>query len=291
MVGGSGVVLTAESVVREAELLVALDLEGGGGPDARVRVASAIEPAWLDTLFPGAVRERRELVFDAARERVVERVRVAYLDLVLAETVRTDVDRAAAGAILADAVDPDQLLGDAERGLLDRLRFLARAMPEVGWPADAGTLARDAVRALAAGRASVAELRAAGLGQTMLGLLTPAQRRALEREAPVEFELPSGRSARIRYQADRPPVVAARIQELFGLTATPRLAAGRVPLVLELLAPNRRPVQITDDLASFWRTTYAEVRKQLRGRYPKHAWPDKPSRAHLVRPRGGRPRE
>src|SRR6185369_15319577 len=85
-----------------------------------------------------------------------------------------------------------------------------------------------------------------------------------------------GRTAPICYPADRPPVVAARIQELFGLTATPRLAAGRVALVFELLAPNARPVQVTDDLASFWRGTYAEVRRQLRGRYPKHDWPENP---------------
>jgi ATP-dependent helicase HrpB len=288
MVGGTGVVLAADSVVRDAELLVALDLEAGAGPDARVRAASAIEPAWLGALFPGAVSESRELVFDPARARVVERVRRAYLDLVLDETVRTDVERGAAGAILADAVDPDALLGDTERELLDRVRFLARAMPEVGWPENAGTLARDAVRALAAGRATVAELRAADLGGAMLGLLTTAQRRTLEREAPIAYELPNGRKARIRYEADRPPVVAARIQELFGLDVTPRLAGGRVPLVFELLAPNRRPVQITDDLASFWRTTYADVRKQLRGRYPKHAWPERPSREHLAPSRSRR---
>ena len=82
--------------------------------------------------------------------------------------------------------------------------------------------------------------------------------------------------APITYDAGRPPSASAKIQELFGKTATPRLAGGRVPLVMQLLAPNQRPVQITDDLASFWRTTYADVRKQLRGRYPRHPWPDDP---------------
>ena len=81
------------------------------------------------------------------------------------------------------------------------------------------------------------------------------------------------------YAADRPPAVAARIQELFGLAASPRLAGGRVPMLFELLAPNQRPMQVTDDLASFWRTTYAQVRAELRGRYPKHPWPDDPLRA------------
>jgi ATP-dependent helicase HrpB len=160
-------------------------------------------------------------------------------------------------------------------GLLGRLRFLARAIPELGLPEPAALL-RDAVRACAAGRTSLAELRGADVPGALRGMLTHAQRGALDRDAPVQLALPSGRPARIKYEPDRPPAVAARIQELFGLAATPRLAGGRVPLVIELLAPNQRPVQVTDDLASFWRTTYAEVRKELRGRYPRHPWPEDP---------------
>jgi ATP-dependent helicase HrpB len=282
MVGGTGVVLAPESVVREAELFVAVDLERTGGPEARVRAASAVEAAWLAELFPGAVRETRELVFDPDRARVVARIRTCYQDLVLAERVGTDVDRAAAGAVLAAHVatlDPSSLLGDAGRALLARLEFLGRAMPELGWPTDPRALAAEALSALCVGRASLAELGEADLGAAIRGLLAPAQRAALAREAPTEYRLPSGRTTAVRYPPDRSPAVAARIQELFGLTTTPRLAAGRVPLVFELLAPNQRPVQVTDDLASFWRTTYPEVRRQLRGRYPKHAWPDDPLRA------------
>jgi ATP-dependent helicase HrpB len=122
----------------------------------------------------------------------------------------------------------------------------------------------------------VAELREADLGGVIRAALTHAQRSALEREAPGRVRLPTGREAAVVYEADRPPSLSARIQELFGLRETPRLGGGRVPLVVQLLAPNQRPVQVTDDLASFWRTTYFEVRKQLRGRYPKHAWPDDP---------------
>jgi ATP-dependent helicase HrpB len=106
--------------------------------------------------------------------------------------------------------------------------------------------------------------------------LSRRQHQALEREAPAHFTLPTGRAVPIAYETDRPPAFAARIQEVFGLRATPRLAAGRVKLVIQLLAPSQRPMQITDDLQNFWRTTYPEVRKQLRGRYPKHAWPEDP---------------
>jgi ATP-dependent helicase HrpB len=166
-------------------------------------------------------------------------------------------------------------LEERDEALVGRLRFLARAMPELALP-EVTALLRDAVLACAVGRTSLAELRAADVPGAMRGLLTHAQRSALEREAPTQYVLPSGRPARVTYHPDRPPVVAARIQELFGLASTPRLAGGRVPLVLELLAPNQRPVQVTDDLASFWHTTYAEVRKELRGRYPRHPWPDDP---------------
>jgi ATP-dependent helicase HrpB len=132
------------------------------------------------------------------------------------------------------------------------------------------------VSSLCVGCRSYSETRRADLLGMLSGLLTHQQRSALEREAPAAYRLPSGRTTPVIYQAGKPPAVAARIQELFGLTATPRLGGGRVPLVIELLAPNHRPVQITDDLESFWRTTYPEVRKQLRGRYPKHAWPEDP---------------
>jgi ATP-dependent helicase HrpB len=163
----------------------------------------------------------------------------------------------------------------AEASLLARLRFLAGAMPELALP-DPEALLGAAVQANAAGRRTVAELIESDLRGTVRGLLDHAQRSALDRDAPEAYRLPGGRLAPIAYEPGRPPAVAARIQEVFGLLETPRLAAGRVPLVVELLAPNYRPVQVTDDLASFWRITYFEVRKQLRGRYPKHAWPEDP---------------
>src|SRR6185503_7948702 len=108
------------------------------------------------------------------------------------------------------------------------------------------------------------------------GRLSHVQRQAVEREAPERLEVPSGSHIRIEYEEGRPPVLAARIQELFGLTETPRVGGGRVKVLLHLLAPNYRPQQVTDDLASFWANTYPQVRKELRGRYPKHSWPEDP---------------
>src|SRR5437762_2204370 len=115
------------------------------------------------------------------------------------------------------------------------------------------------------------------------GRLTHAQRQALEREAPERIPVPSGSRIAVKYEPGRPPVLAVRIQELFGLIDTPRLAAGRVRVLLHLLAPNYRPQQVTDDLASFWTNTYPQVRKELRARYPKHAWPEDPRNAEPAR--------
>jgi ATP-dependent helicase HrpB len=282
MVGGTGVELDERSAVRDAELFVAVEVESGARrqrPEALVRLASAIERRWLGEMFPGAMRSTHSVEFDAERERVVERRRELFHDLMLSETTVQDVDRGEAGGELALAASRDPLAAAgaraAARRLLARLRFLAGAMPDLGLP-DVDALAAATVEALCTGKRSFAELRRADLVAALRRSLSGAQARALERDAPDRYRLPSGRLVEIRYEPDRPPAVAARIQEVFGLAATPRLAGGRVPLLIELLAPNHRPVQITGDLESFWRRTYAEVRKELRGRYPKHPWPEDP---------------
>jgi ATP-dependent RNA helicase HrpB len=283
MVGGTGVVLAESSVVRDAELFVAVEVATGPQrrlSEARVHVASGIQREWLQQMFPGAVQRGREMVFDPQRERVIERVRERFHDLVLRETIVFDVDRVRAGEVLAEVArcNPMQAVAvsDGELALLERIRFLRYWMPNLALPEDADTFLADTVASLCAGRRSFAELRSDDLRAALRSALSPPQRQALERLAPEEYELPTGRRARITYERDKPPAVAARIQELFGLTRTPRLAGGRVAMVIRLLAPNQRPVQITDDLESFWRNTYSEVRKQLRGRYPKHAWPENP---------------
>jgi ATP-dependent RNA helicase HrpB len=289
MVGGTGVVLMESSVVRDTELFVAVEVDAGRRgerSEARIRLASAVRAEWLPAMLPTSVRQRREVVFHPEQERVVVRVREQFHDLVLHERLDPAVDPSEAGTVLAEAARRDlgraAHIGDTERVWLDRVRFLQQYMPELALPADVEALLVDAIVALCAGCRSFAETRAADLLGALGRQLTHQQRMALDREAPSRYRLPSGRAVAITYTGGKPPAAAARIQELFGLTGTPRLAAGRVPLVIELLAPNGRPVQITDDLESFWRTTYAEVRKQLRGRYPKHAWPEEP--------RGARPR-
>ena len=119
----------------------------------------------------------------------------------------------------------------------------------------------------------------------MKGLFTWQQLQTIEREAPERIEVPSGSRIALHYEPGRPPILAVRIQEVFGLLETPRIAGGRVPVLMHLLAPNMRVAQVTDDLASFWANTYALVRKDLRARYPKHSWPEDP---YTALPSGGR---
>ena len=173
---------------------------------------------------------------------------------------------------------------DASR-LRSRLAFLHRHID--GWP-DVGD---DALRATApewllphlVGLRRREQVEALDLGALLLSRLSWRQRAELDDLAPTHIEVPSGSRIRIDYADPETPALAVRLQELFGLETTPRIAGETVPLVLHLLSPAYRPVQITRDLAGFWRTSYFDVRKELRGRYPKHAWPDDPMRAEPTR--------
>lgn len=141
-----------------------------------------------------------------------------------------------------------------------------------------------------AGINSREQLQRLDLGGILQARLDWRQRQSLEREAPSHLQVPSGSRISLRYSAEAPPILAVRLQELFGLADTPRVGGGRVPVVLHLLSPAQRPMQITDDLAGFWKRTYPEVKKELKGRYPKHYWPDDPMQADATaraKPRKG----
>jgi ATP-dependent helicase HrpB len=233
-----------------------------------------------------------EVAFDPERERVVAWKRTRFEDLVLSEAEapppREDAERVLLQAA-AGQLDRALPLDDPDvASFLARARCLRDWMPELGLPAfDAEDLAQ-LLPALATGKRSFAELRRAPLLDVLRGALSWEQLQALEREAPERLEVPSGSHIKVDYEPGRPPVLAARIQEMFGLAETPRLAVGRIPVLMHLLAPNYRPQQVTHDLRSFWENTYPQVRKELQGRYPKHAWPEDPWSAKPQRKPGKR---
>jgi ATP-dependent helicase HrpB len=279
MVGGRGVRLAPSSGV-EAELFVCVEADASR-TETLVRQASAVQREWLPR---DRITSAVEVSFDEASERVTAKRHVRYEDLVLEEADAPLPDGEAVARVLTEAAArrPERVLppGDSPAGLwLTRVRCLREWVPELGLPAFDESDLREVLGWLAPGRRSFADLRAADWLGSLQGRLTQAQRQAIEREAPERLAVPSGSRLALHYEPGRPPVLAVRIQELFGLSDTPRVAAGRVRVLLHLLAPNYRPQQVTDDLASFWANTYPVVRKELRARYPKHAWPEGPDTA------------
>lgn len=285
LVGGRGVRLAPSSGVCESELFVCVDVDAGGGADALVWLASAVERDWLP---PEQVVTRHEVGFDERTERLTARKVTRFEDLVLDEVPGHITDEEEAARILAEAASQrlERCLPppDSEAGRFrTRVRCLRTWLPELDLPALDPDDLRAALPELCRGRRSLAEIRDAPWLDLFRGRLTWEQLRAVEEEAPDRLTVPSGSRIRLEYQEGRPPVLAVRIQELFGLADTPRVARGRVKVVLHLLAPNFRPQQVTDDLAGFWKTGYPLVRKELRARYPKHSWPDDPLAAEAVR--------
>ena len=255
LASGTGATIARESGVHDGEFLVALEvttIARRQQPDvALIRIASRVEREWLEPTGHETIHR-----FDAASGRV-KAVRVERYDaLVLAERPIA-ADPAVAARMLAEAwLTRGPRAADEQ--LLRRLRF-------AGGDADV----HEMVRTAAYGARSLDEV-------TLTSALTPTVLRDLDRDAPETLAIPSGRTARLEYNDDGTVSAAVKLQELFGLGETPRIGRRKEPVVLALLAPNGRPVQITRDLRSFWNNTYPEVRKELRARYPKHPWPEDP---------------
>jgi ATP-dependent helicase HrpB len=251
---GHGAVVGPESGVRDGEFLVTVDVvagRAGEGAEARIRMASAVDRAWLRP-----THTRVEHILDAAAGVVRAVSRDCYDALTLVErSILVDPEEVA--RLLVDAY-VSKPRTDADEQLLRRARF-------AGLDVDVRRLAEHAAQ-------GIRSLRELDLGRGLTG----DERRQLDRLAPLAIGVPSGREARLEYQADGSVSAAVKLQELFGLGDTPRVGPRREPVLLSLLAPNGRPVQLTRDLRSFWERTYPEVRKELRGRYPKHPWPEDP---------------
>ncbi len=277
MVGGRGVKLDSSSTVRAAELFVCVDVDAAGS-EATVRQASAIERQWLDDQH---VRQVDERFVHPSTGQILTRRRTYWFDLMLDETpVPTPLDEETANLLARSAATNWHKVFPADdkslQSFLGRARWLADVLQDPAWPDLSDTGLQAQLAQWCAGQRDLDAVRALPWRALIEGMLSQAQRAQLMREAPESYTLPSGRHVLLAYEAGKPPVLAARIQEFFGLRETPRIAEGRVRLLLHLLAPNNRCQQITDDLASFWANTYQEVRKQLRGRYPKHNWPEDP---------------
>jgi ATP-dependent helicase HrpB len=284
MVGGRGVKMAPSSGVIEPEFFLAISVDAGG-VESFVRLASSIERDWLPREF---VHTETVCDFDASTERLVAWKRTFYRDLLLDETSAA-VPKSTESREILQAAAIERLesvlpaVDSAAGNWLGRIRFLNEFLPEAGLPKFDREELAELLPDLAPNARSFEELRRADWLGVLKGRCRFDQLQLIEREAPEKMLVPSGSEIALEYEPGRPPILQVRIQELFGLKETPRLARGKVKILLHLLAPNFRPQQVTDDLASFWVNTYPQVRKELRARYPKHSWPEDPLTAEPLR--------
>lgn len=284
--GGGSATLADTSVVQEAELMVALDAEersAARGPGVVVRIASRIEPEWLLEIAPDALSETDVMTFNADTGRVERTRRMAYGDLILEESRSPappgpDTARVLAEAALAAGIER---FVDAEalEQTLAKIELLAQHYPDAGFrPPDAAFL-QQALTEMCEGARTFEDLRGANLLQSIETHFTPEQAKLWRNQTPDRVALPGNRQVKVQYARGKPPWVESRLQDFFGMAQGPSVLGGRVMLVLHLLAPNQRAVQVTTDLAGFWERHYPALRKELSRRYPRHAWPEDPRTA------------
>ena len=291
LANGRGASLAQVSTLGSAAYLVAVDLDDGESAEARIRLAAPISSADLERVLGRQIIEETQSGFDP-RERAVFAKHVRRLDALILAERRAPLDPATQTAALVAALKAEGLAAlawdDAARALLARLRFAAALPHHAGpWPAfdEAALLATlpEWLGPYLQGIARLDQLDRVPLGKALLARLDFRQQRELDALAPSHVVVPTGTAVRVDYEDENAPCIEVRLQEVFGLAHTPRIGGGTVPLTLKLLSPARRPVQITRELGGFWRGSYAEVRKDMRGRYPRHYWPENPLEAEPTR--------
>ncbi|MFB6458816.1 ATP-dependent helicase HrpB [Bradyrhizobium tunisiense] len=295
LANGRGAAVEQTSSLARAPYIAIGEMTGTAA-SGRILLAAQITEGEIERHFAEHVETADEISFDrgamalrARRKRVLHAITLS--EATLAVSPSEDTARIFADGLIAAGLDRLPW-SKAAKQWRDRVMFLRRA--EVGsWPdlSDDGLIARrdDWLVPALYDKIALKEISPGDLSDALMALLPWEMRARLDREAPTHFEAPTGSVLAIDYEAEQGPTIAVRLQELFGLNTHPSIAAGKVPLVLELLSPAQRPVQVTRDLPGFWRGSYAAVRSDLRGRYPRHPWPDDPSSAvptRRAKPRG-----
>lgn len=286
MIGGKGIRLAPFSSVERAEFFVALDsMEAPAHLNAPkneviVSLASRVERSWIETAFKEFITEKTETVFDTETRQVFEQTASFLRDLPLSEPKikRASIDNAHAVLLEACLENWEIWFGsrDDVSSIEGRLKFLISNCATELPSSEQLKIRSDFLNEAVFGSTKLDEVLAKPLNDIYMRHLPQAVSALLRSDAPDRIQVPSGSDIIVHYPIERVPYIEVRIQELFGWTSSPKLAGGRIALQLHLLGPNYRPMQVTSDLASFWKTGYPEVRKELRTRYPKHSWPDDP---------------
>jgi ATP-dependent helicase HrpB len=252
------------------EFMVAVEAEDRKEkPLPLIRMTSRIEPEWLIDMFPDRVREQSDVVWNRGNEQVETVSALLYDELVIQESRSGVPDSEKAAELLAQKALEAGIARftdtDALEGFMARAEFAGLEAPDIP----------QAVGSLCGGLKSFAELKSAARDLVSI-LENQVGSRRLNELAPARIRLKSGQTVTVHYESHKSPWIASRLQDFFGMNETPRIGPQRTPLVVHLLAPNRRPVQTTTDLAGFWQRLYPEVRRELMRRYPKHKWPERP---------------
>lgn len=286
LANGMGAMLDADDALGRHEWLIApLLLQGSASPDARILLAQPLDIASLIQACPDLLRQSDTVEWDEAQGtlKAWRRMRIGQLTVSvqpLAKPSEEELHQAMLNGIRDKGLSVLNWTPEAEQFRL-RLHCAAKWLPEYDWPAvdEASLLAtlENWLLPHMTGVQSLRSLKSLNVTQALRGLLDYAMLQRLDSELPGHYTVPTGSRITIRYHEDNPPALAVRMQEMFGEAKTPTIAQGRVPLVLELLSPAQRPLQITRDLSAFWQGAYREVQKEMKGRYPKHVWPDDPA--------------
>jgi len=280
LVHGRRGTLARESVVRQSPLLVAAEVREVEGKDKGVQtllsLATAIEEDWLRELFPDGLTIVPRVFYDLAAKRVYAEEQLQFRNLSVGARRVEPPPADAAARLLTDEVLAGRLLLDdwdeAVEQWVIRLNLLARWCPELALPPIGEEECRHLVEQVCHGSFSGRELKNKPVKTIVHSWLSAAQQALLSKHVPERLTLANGRTPKVIYDAANPPHIALRIQQLYGVNTTPRIAMGRMPVLVRILAPSQRPVQITQDLAGFWREHYPRIKQELQRRYPKHEW-------------------
>jgi ATP-dependent helicase HrpB len=283
LVGNRKGKLDEESCVRNAPTFVAAEITEVEAREiiVHLRRATAIDPAWLAELFPEDLTIIDGAAYDESRRRVVARKETRFRDLVL-EAKESDhgVNLDQAAELLATRVLSGELIlknwDDSVSQWTARLASLGSWMPELGMPGWTDEDRGDAIAQICHGAVSYKEIKEANVWRVLREWLSAAQRAALDSYCPERVNFTNGQSAKITYAVGMDPFISLRVSHLFGIWETPTIAKGRIPLLVHILTPGQKPWQMTKDLKGFWQSGYAQMKKEVAGRYPRHPWPDDP---------------
>jgi len=280
MVHGRRGVLARESKVQHSPLFVAAEIREIEGRDRElntvISLATAVDISWLRELFPSDLKSEVQVQYDAQQKRVLAAELLRFRGLALAAKRIDPPPADLAAKILADEIIAERLsLPNWDHSVeqwLARLSFLCATCPDLQLPEIQEDDKKDIIQQLCHGAVSYKDIKEREVKPMVVSWLSAAQRELLDQHAPERLKLPNDRTPKVNYEKGKSPFISLRIQELYDVNQTPKIAMGRVPVTVHILTPGMKPVQVTQDLANFWREHYPKIKSELQRRYPKHFW-------------------